>query len=269
MRLAARTRFALGAVSFLAGVILMGVGCGYESPSDSKSTNPAGSSPIGERPEEASPGGGPIDGPTGETTDPGPCATVSCTGSEQCVEGSCVPAEKVDLARRLGEYGCEGGDRFLVERAAGEIHKKQIPCAGGCTDGYCRGNSCDNPIVVDGQGATHRGELGSFTPRFDFGTMGESCRVDGVAANSSGSEVLFRVEGVEKGQTIAVDTGADAHDNLVYFSRRCPGAAADFRCAKTGGDRARFTAPESGDWWVVVDKFSRASGQFEYEITVE
>lgn len=181
-----------------------------------------------------------------------------------------LKAKKSAVSQAVGTYGCEKGDRYLVEQFDGKVQKKRFDCPAGCSSGDCRGDTCSNPIVVDGQkGVSYKGELAAFTPKLNFEEGNKTCVVDGVQAVSLGSEVIFKVEDVEKGQTIDVDTTGDRHDNLVYFTNNCRTEPAEFACAGTGGNNASFEAPDDGDYWVVVDKFSNAAGKFEYEISVD
>lgn len=180
-----------------------------------------------------------------------------------------LSARETCSAGGLGEYTCDGGDRVLCQESGGEIRGERFTCAGGCEGSRCAGDSCSNSIVVTGSnGGVFEGELDAYEPKWNFG-KNATCGVNGTSVDSAGNEVVFEIPSVEAGDTIEVDTSSDQHDNLVYITRDCFSSVGQFTCVDTADSEVFSHEAESdGTYFVIVDKFSRSSGPFRYELEI-
>lgn len=170
----------------------------------------------------------------------------------------------------LGSYGCKQGDRYLCERVNGSINEKQFSCASDCESGRCDGDSCGNPITITASsGGVFRGDLAAYTPKWNF-SNNSTCKVNGTAVDTGGAEVVFELPGLQKNDKVSIDTSGDAHDNYLYVTRSCASSVGQFTCVETAdSEQFTFTAPDPGDYYLIVDKGAVAPGPFEYQVEIK
>ena len=177
-----------------------------------------------------------------------------------------------------GDYGCKMDDRYLCEKVNDAPNEKKFACPTGCTGGRCVGDSCQNPIVIDGMsgnsGTAMSGDLAGFTGKVNFANGQDSCKVGGIKPDSFGPEVYFKIE-AKKGQTIEFDFSESSissqNDNLIYLTDSCNTKVGMMACRETWDQQeaSSWTAPADGTYWLIVDKFSRAANPFEYTVTLK
>jgi len=180
----------------------------------------------------------------------------------------------------VGTITCEQNSVAICEEdTSGNPVETFIDCPDQCANGQCVGDSCTNPItrsVSSGFSETFSGELSAFTPQINLEPE-NSCRVNGQQYNASGPEVVFKLDGVQQGDTITVETTqsatGDVNSNVVYVSNNCPQSqtADQFICAATWDEidsTNSTTVGQTGTYYVIVDKGTTTANPFSYEISV-
>ncbi len=179
-----------------------------------------------------------------------------------------------------GESSCDQGDKYLCERIDGTPTETQFECADGCTDAECAGDSCDNPITVNGagDGGTFSGDLAGYSADYNFANADESCKPEPDSTDridSSGQDVIFEVT-AEEGDEISVDTTGDSYANLVYIADFCHAQDADMSCQEAWNDSLEeggtWSVPSDGTYFVFIDRFNsevQEGEPFEYQVNVQ
>ena len=173
-----------------------------------------------------------------------------------------------------GEYACKQGDRYLCERKNQQPNETKFACGGGCKNGSCLGDSCSNPVTIQAGSnvsKTFTGDLKSYSAEMNFADAGALCTVQGTKAETRGPEVIYKITGVQQGQTIKVDTTADSNANYTFIANNCKSASniSDIACAATGLDEVEMQASSSGTYYIYIDKGPPSANPFEYTISVQ
>ncbi|WP_146618356.1 hypothetical protein [Lujinxingia litoralis] len=150
-----------------------------------------------------------------------------------------------------GQMACV--DAGQLEACTTGFASMQVPiwvtsqCPAGCENDACVGNSCENPIVVQESISLQvRGEALSNT--FDnFGSP--NCAWD---TPSEGRDLVFQVEGVEVGETIAVEIDDPLNFYRVSILSSCA-QSAECLASDVPGAVMEFEASEAGTYFVVID----------------
>ncbi|RVU42568.1 hypothetical protein EA187_15365 [Lujinxingia sediminis] len=151
----------------------------------------------------------------------------------------------------VGQMTCV--DASQLEACTTGFASIQVPiwvtseCPAGCENDACVGNSCDNPIVVEESISLQiRGEALSNT--FDnFGAP--NCVWD---TPSEGRELVFQVENVQVGETIAVEIDDPLNFYRVSILSSCA-QSAECLASDVPGAVMEFEASEAGTYFVVID----------------
>jgi hypothetical protein len=124
-------------------------------------------------------------------------------------------------------------------------------------------------VISGSSGGTYRGDLAGYTPKWNF-QNNSTCKVNGVAVDTAGAEVLFELPGLQKDDEVSFDLTGDAHDNYIYVTRSCTTSVDQFNCVETAdGESFTFTAPDAGDYYAIVDKGAASPGPFEYLVEIK
>lgn len=170
------------------------------------------------------------------------------------------------VCSNLGGRTCEGADVAICE---GGTKQSVYGCGTGCSMGACEGNTCDTAAVLAGPGEfSSQGNLTAYTNTFDAKDIA-SCSLDGLLS-TPGAEQIVRVTGVQAGQTITVDAKdtLDKNDNAIMIMRGCGASAECLEVVETP-DSLQWTAPEAGDYTVIIDTITSTSKEFKHTITLE
>lgn len=180
----------------------------------------------------------------------------------------------------VGTITCEQNSVAICEEdTSGNPVETFLDCPDQCANGQCVGDSCSNPItrsVSPGFSETFSGELTAFTPQINLEPE-NSCRINGEKYNARGPEVVFKLDGVQQGDTITVETSqgatGDVNSNVVYVSNNCPQSQTpgQFICAATWDEiesTNSTTVGQTGTYYVIVDKGTPTANPFSYKISV-
>lgn len=180
----------------------------------------------------------------------------------------------------VGTITCDQDSVAICEEdQSGDLSETFIDCPGQCTNGQCVGDSCTNPVtrsVSSGFSESFSGDLRGFTPQINLESE-NSCRVNGQQYNASGPEIVFKLDNVQQGDTITVETSqsatGDVNSNVVYVSNNCPQSqtAEQFICAATWDEidsTNSTTVGQTGTYYVIVDKGTTTTNPFSYKISV-
>lgn len=163
-----------------------------------------------------------------------------------------------------GEWRCEGTARV---QCFGGIEERIFKCAGGCEAAECQGDRCENALVIT-ETSTFVGETAGYSNRFDFSHQ-PSCSTSGTTGmRSLGQDVVFFLPGLRVGQTVFVDAATgDTNDNLIAVLDSC---STERGCvaASSSGNQLRWEVESSGDYYVVIDKTTATSRDFQYRIEI-
>lgn len=164
----------------------------------------------------------------------------------------------------LGGRSCSGSDLKVCE-VAGEA---SYACGAACAGDACGGDSCDTAIALSGAGSyTYEGDLNAYTSTFDAADIA-SCALDGTLS-TPGAEQIFRVTGLQAGQTVEIQANAptDMNDDVIFVLDGC-GATAACLEVKDLGDRLTWTAPAAGDYTIIIDNLAQNSAAYTHTITI-
>lgn len=162
-----------------------------------------------------------------------------------------------------GAWTCDGDQR--VQCYAG-TELRYFQCAAGCDDGVCRGETCDVPIVVEGSIAV-TGDAAANEHNFNFADQ-PSCSTAGTAGPiTTGQDIVFHLPGVVAGQTVAVDTTHQPGGVVIAVLKSCDITAGCAAADDTTG-KLEWEADQSGDYYVIIDRFTAANSPFDYRIEI-
>jgi hypothetical protein len=153
-----------------------------------------------------------------------------------------------------GEKTCVGDD---IEFCAGGDEIRTTPCGTGCQNGECLGDSCANPLEVNGSVSVDV-ELSSYsnTNNFQESPSGTSSGATGSGTNTTGQDLVFFLPGLSGGQTVEVV----ADSTFVIGVMESCGAATPSCVAGNDLDgELSWEVEEAGDYYVVVDRFLPSS----------
>ncbi len=163
-----------------------------------------------------------------------------------------------------GEWRCEGTARV---QCFGGIEERVFECAGSCEAGLCRGDSCDNALIV-AESTTFIGKTAGYSNRFDFSEQ-LSCSSSGATGmRTVGQDIVFFLPNLRAGQTVFVDAATgDTNDNLIAVLDRCS-TEAGCVAASSSGNQLRWKVESSGDYYVIIDKTTATARDFQYRIEI-
>ncbi len=140
-----------------------------------------------------------------------------------------------------------------------------VPCpTQECTDGECRGNSCDDPIIVEsefhwfGQTLALSNTHNSGEEIADALDAGETptCQ-DPDASNPMsqvmGREMVLKLPDLQVGQQIAVDLESNLSPISVAIQKTCGSQKVCEKFYQDPNDEVIFSVNEDGDYFVIID----------------
>ena len=163
-----------------------------------------------------------------------------------------------------GERSCEGGE---VQLCAGGDELRSIGCSTGCNGGECLGDSCQNPIEVQGS-LSLEAELSSFQHTMDFQDS-PSCTSSGATGGGTrtlGQDLVFRLPGLTGGQTVEVEAPSSAFVLAVMDS--CNASAPTCLVGDDTTGSLSWEVERSGDYYVVANRFTSSTSPGEFRIEV-
>ena len=145
-------------------------------------------------------------------------------------------------------------------------------CPDTCSQAECSGTTCGNAITVN-KSKTYSGDLEAFQAKKNFEHAKANCNVgqnNNSVPSTAGPEVIFKVP-MQAGETLDVDTTGDERDNVIFITETCPKKVSMASCLASTDDEklTGWSAPSSGTYYVIVDKWSIAKGNFNYELRIE
>ena len=191
--------------------------------------------------------------------------------------------ELEDCSGEAGESSCI--DDSTVEACQQFSASPDIPrwitneCPSGtCSDGVCEGDSCDNPIVVEGSFSWSGTNLGLFNNHNSYEEVeadpaNATCLVanddgTGTAVDTEGRELVFEVVGLEDDQVVFVEADYDPIDDLyIIFKEDCSSESA-CTLALSGESEAAYPTDGLDKMYVFVDTFLEFEGSFDISIEV-
>lgn len=173
----------------------------------------------------------------------------------QVEEMACSPA---------GDWSCDGDTRVQCH---GGTEEKEYDCADGCSDGECTGDSCANPIVIEGS-QTVSAELDGYSDNLDFESS-PTCSTSGESGSETpGQDLIFSLPDLAGGDLVEIEAPSSAYVTAVMDE--CPDDFESLEClaANSTSGELEWEVPEAGDYFVVMDRFSSSgeTGEFSIEI---
>lgn len=179
-----------------------------------------------------------------------------------------------------GDAICRSGHRIQCQNdTSGNPFENLYPCPRGCSNGLCKGSTCSNPFRLSAnsdESQTYRGYQRSFPSNYNFDESDSSCHIMNTPPSTRGSEVIFELEGLQKGQTIEVDTTADRHNVIMFLTQSCksPSNLARMTCVESnaesvGDAKMSATTSSAGDHYVFIDSPMPNPKPFVYTIDIE
>ncbi len=187
----------------------------------------------------------------------------SRSGGEVGTLGLRVQAERAVCAP-AGAWRCEEASRV---QCFGGVEERIFACAGGCEEGMCLGDRCENALEVKAS-ATFVGQTAGYSNAFDFSEQ-PSCSSSGaVGMRTAGQDVVFALPDLRAGQTVFVDAlTRDVNDNVIAVLNSC-NVQAGCVAASSSGDQLVWEVVEDGDYYVVIDKTTATARDFQYRIEI-
>jgi hypothetical protein len=166
----------------------------------------------------------------------------------------------------LGSTTCDG-TTAVTHCESGGMDEVTYQCPYDCASGACGGDICANAIEIANSG-THNfsGSYSSYTSEFNFQGRGD-CSNSEVGVNSPGQDLVFSLPGLTAGQQIVVDASADGFQNGIFIMRGCSAQEACLEGGLQVNQSLEWSAPDAGDYHVVIDLIDDADGDFDFTIT--
>lgn len=138
-----------------------------------------------------------------------------------------------------------------------------LECSGGCTGGRCDGESCDNPIEITAA-MTLNGAARAHVDDYNFADRASCGSID-----TPGQDFVLSFPGLTAGQTIVVDASQnDDLDHAIFVSDNC-NATAECLASIDLGDRLEYVVENDGDHFVIVDKLSGSTGDYQVSVDIQ
>ncbi|TXD41781.1 hypothetical protein FRC96_03535 [Lujinxingia vulgaris] len=138
-----------------------------------------------------------------------------------------------------------------------------LDCPAGCESDSCLGDSCQNPIVVEGSVSV---EARSETLSNTFDNQGApGCIWD---TPSEGRELVFQVDDVAAGETIVVTINDPIRYYRVSILQSCSESAECLE-STTPGSVLEYEATETGTYFVIIDAETDLPSGPEISIDIE
>lgn len=141
-------------------------------------------------------------------------------------------------------------------------------CADSCANMLCGGDTCGNAIEVDAAGGgAFSGNGRGYSDDLNFdgntGCMGPG----GTTIDTPGYEVVFYLPGLQQNDIVSIDTETnDANINAIFILPACSDGDA---CTATFTDeQPDWVVDAAGDYYVIIDKLTASSTEFQYSVTV-
>ncbi len=177
---------------------------------------------------------------------------------------------KLEIATRpftcypAGDRSCDGEG---VQLCAGGDEIRSFGCAMGCNQGECLGDSCQNPIEVNGS-LSLQADLNSFRNTMDFQTS-PSCTSSGPTGSgtrTAGQDLVFHLPGLVGGQTVEVEAPDASY--VLGVMNECNAGAPTCLVGDDKNGSLSWEVERSGDYFVVANRFTTTSSTGEFRIEV-
>lgn len=163
-------------------------------------------------------------------------------------------------------WRCEDDQR--VQCQGGGTKEEPYDCPAGCSDGYCQGSSCANPLVIADPHTVLTGHLKTFDRNINLQDS-PSCSSSGtVGPRTPGAELFLSLPGLRKDQNLRIDVTKSDNRPVIGIMSSCMEAEIQCLAADSTDGILEWPVPEDGDYFVILDPLNRSSNPFEYEIEI-
>ncbi len=141
-------------------------------------------------------------------------------------------------------------------------------CADNCTAMQCGGDTCGNALeVTAATSGVFTGHGGGYTSDLDFDGNINCTTSGGMPIATPGYEVVFFLPGLQQNDIVSIDADTnDSNVNAIFIVPACMDTAA---CVATYTDeQPDWVVDTPGDYYVIIDKLTASSTEFQYSVDV-
>ncbi|RVU48801.1 hypothetical protein EA187_05055 [Lujinxingia sediminis] len=161
------------------------------------------------------------------------------------------------------------GDDVLAYCDAQERRLRAVACENGCSDGACAvpgGDICQDAIPI-GANTTLSGDFSGSNHIDPPEEQAGQCNVG--TTGTSGVDTIFAIE-LEASQVLRASLSSSAYGETLSVLESCdPGANACLRFESGSEPSLEFVAPNTGRYFVVVDRTSSSTSTLSFGLEVE
>ncbi len=168
------------------------------------------------------------------------------------------------------EQWCES-DTVRGECVGGHT-ERILECGYACDEEYreCRGDRCDNPIVVHDT-VTVSSDYHAYQNHLDFKESPACSTNQTIGLETVGSDVVFSLPNLSAGQTVFAEIENEQTFHVIGLMKDCDPAAASHSCthADSQDGELRWEVTDDGDYFLVFNPRSDSSGEFTYTVSID
>ena len=169
--------------------------------------------------------------------------------------------EVVHLVCEAGERNCREGN---MVRCSGGMDTVEVACPFGCEEGECIGDSCSNPLVVDGS-MSMEVNTASFHNLVDFGDSPSCSSLGAEGPTTNGQDLVVSLPGLTAGQTVQATSPGGYY--RIGLLEECQSAPQCVVGNSTGGE-LNWEVDVSGDYFVIFNRATSTNEDAEFSIDI-